>query len=118
MKPFGCLLFLIGLLLSTVFLFAACESITRNRTVQVVARQHTEQVKISEKEQTKRTQIITEGNENLAEIQSDLTKKTDVTFILFYMIRAGLWVVVILLGLLLVLLVSKYKGQYYAKENW
>lgn len=106
MKTLGCLLFVCGLLLSTVFVAAACESITRHRTVQVVERQHTEQVRIAEIEATNRSAISVDGNVAIAGIQADATKKTDVTFILFYLIRAGLWIVAALLFVFIVLVFS------------
>ena len=106
MRTLGCLLFICGLLLATVFLFAACESITRHRTAQIVERQHTEQVRIAETEATKRAAITVDGNVEIAGIQADVSKKTDATFILFYLIRAGLWIVAALLFVFIVLVFS------------
>lgn len=106
MKTLGCLLFIVGLLMTTVFIVTACESITRNRAVQVVEQERTEQVRIAEVEATKRTAITVDGNVQIAGIQADVSKKTDVTFILFYLIRAGLWIIVILLALFIVLVLT------------
>ena len=97
MRTLGCLLFIVGLLLTTVFIVTACESIARNRAVQVVEQERTEQVRIAETEATKRTALAVDGNIEIAGIQADVSKKTDVTFILFYLIRAGLWIIVALL---------------------
>lgn len=111
MKTLGCLLFIVGLLLTTVFIVTACESIARNRAVQVVEQERTEQVRIAEIEATKRTAIAVDGNIEIAGIQADVSKKTDVTFILFYLIRAGLWVIVALLFVFVVLVFSLRRGQ-------
>lgn len=111
MRTLGCLLFICGLLLATVFLFAACESITRNRSVQVVEQERTEQTRIVETEATKRTTIMVDGNIEIAGIQADVSKKTDVTFILFYLIRAGLWLIAALLFVFVVLVFSLRRGQ-------
>lgn len=111
MRTLGCLLFVIGLLLTTVFIVTACESITRNRAVQVDAQERTEQVRIAEVEATKRTAIAVDGNIEIAGIQADATKKTDATFILFYLIRAGLWLVAALLFVFVVLVFSLRRGQ-------
>jgi len=111
MKTLGCLLFIIGLLLTTVFIVTACESITRNRAVQVVEQERTEQVRIAETEATRRTAIAVDGNVQIAGIQADATKKTDVTFILFYLIRAGLWLIAALLFVFIVLVFSLRRGQ-------
>ncbi len=111
MRTLGCLLFICGLLLSTVFVVAACESITRNRAVQVVEQERTEQTRIIETEATKRTAIMVDGNIEIAGIQADVSKKTDVTFVLFYLIRAGLWLVAALLFVFVVLVFSLRRGQ-------
>ena len=111
MKTLGCLLFIIGLLLTTVFIVTACESITRNRAVQVVEQERTEQVRIAETEATKRTALAVDGNIEIAGIQADVSKKTDVTFILFYLIRAGLWLIAALLFVFIVLVFSLRRGQ-------
>ena len=111
MKTLGCLLFIVGLLLTTVFIVTACESITRNRAVQVVEQERTEQVRIAETEATRRTAIAVDGNVQIAGIQADATKKTDVTFILFYLIRAGLWLIAALLFVFIVLVFSLRRGQ-------
>ena len=111
MRTLGCLLFIVGLLLTTVFVVTACESITRNRAAQVEAQERTEQVRIAEIEATKRTVITVDGNIEIAGIQADATKKTDVTFVLFYMIRAGLWIVAALLFVFVVLVFSLRRGQ-------
>lgn len=111
MRTLGCLLFIIGLLLTTVFIVTACESITRNRAVQVDAQERTEQVRIAEVEATKRTAIAVDGNIEIAGIQADATKKTDVTFVLFYMIRAGLWLIATLLFVFVVLVFSLRRVQ-------
>lgn len=111
MRTLGCLLFICGLLLTTVFIVTACESITRNRAVQVVEQERTEQVRIAETEATRRTAITVDGNIEIAGIQADVSKKTDVTFILFYLIRAGLWIIVILLFVFVVLVFSLRRGQ-------
>ena len=111
MKTLGCLLFIVGLLLSTVFIVTACESIARNRAVQVVEQERTEQVRIAETEATRRTAIAVDGNVQIAGIQADATKKTDVTFILFYLIRAGLWLIAALLFVFIVLVFSLRRGQ-------
>lgn len=111
MRTLGCLLFIVGLLLSAMFLFAACESIARNRAVQVVEQERTEQVRIAEIEATKRTAITVDGNIEIAGIQADVSKKTDATFILFYLIRAALWLVAALLFVFVVLVFSLRRGQ-------
>ena len=111
MRTLGCLLFIVGLLMSTVFIVTACESIARNRAVQVDAQERTEQVRIAEVEATKRTAITVDGNIEIAEIQADTTKKNDVTFVLFYMIRAGLWLIAALLFVFVVLVFSLRRGQ-------
>ena len=111
MKTLGCLLSIVGLLLTTVFIVTACESITRNRAVQVVEQERTEQVRIAETEATRRTAIAVDGNVQIAGIQADATKKTDVTFILFYLIRAGLWLIAALLLVFIVLVFSLRRGQ-------
>ena len=111
MRTLGCLLFIVGLLLTTVFVVTACESITRNRAVQVVEQERTEQVRIAETEATRRTAIAVDGNVQIAGIQADATKKTDVTFILFYLIRAGLWLIAALLFVFIVLVFSLRRGQ-------
>lgn len=111
MRTLGCLLFIVGLLLSTIFVVAACESIARNRAIQVVEQERTEQVRIAEVEATKRTAITVDGNIEIAGIQADVSKKTDVTFILFYLIRAGLWLVAALLFAFVVLVFSLHRVQ-------
>jgi len=111
MRTLGCLLFIVGLLLTTVFVVTACESITRNRAVQVVEQERTEQVRIAEIEATKRTRLTVDGNVEIAEIQADVSKKTDVTYLLFYLIRAGLWLIAALLFVFVVLVFSLRRGQ-------
>lgn len=91
----GCLIFICGLLMASVFAVGACESITRHRAVQIDAQERTEQVKIAEIEATKRTRITVDGNIEIAQIQANAEKETDFTYIIFYMIRAGLWLIVV-----------------------
>lgn len=88
----GCLIFACGLLVAFVFAVGACESITRHRAVQIDAQERTEQVRVIETETTKRTRIMVDGNIEIAQIQANAEKETDFTYIIFYMIRAGLWV--------------------------
>lgn len=95
---FGCMTFVLGLLLVVVFVLGACEEITHNRAAAAVAQAQTEQVRIAQTEETERTRIIVDGNVRMTEIQADATKKTDFTFVVFWVVRALMWPLVILIG--------------------
>lgn len=95
---FGCMTFVLGLLLAVVFILGACEEITHNRAATVIAQAQTEQVRIQETEETERTRIIVDGNVQIAEIQADAQKKTDFTFIVFWVVRALAWPLVIVVA--------------------
>ena len=106
---FGCMTFVLGLLLAVVFILGACEEITHNRAVTAVVQEQTEQVRIQEKEATERTRIIVDGNVQIAEIQADATKKTDFTFIVFWVVRALAWPLgIVVCGWLLYLFIGWY----------
>lgn len=65
-----------------------------------IAIERTAQIQIQESEQTNRVQIHWDALTEIERIRADVSKKTDVTFVLFWLVRAVLWVGGIVVALL------------------
>lgn len=104
----GCISVLFALAIVGLLFFAGCASVTRSLSEWRQSANLVRVVQIQETQATKRTAIIVDGNVEIARIQADTTKKTDVTFVLFYVVRAATWAT----GVLWLLIVVKAVKQW------
>ena len=88
MRVLSTLLAVVLILLTPMVL---CASMSRSFADWRISANDTVQVRVSETQATERTRIEWNARTEIAAIEADATKKTDGTFILFYLVRATMW---------------------------
>ena len=76
-------------------------AVNQSAQVTVMAQEQTAQVTVMEEQQTERVRIVAERDVSIARINADVAKKTDTSFIFFWIVRALAWAI---LGIMLAVL--------------
>lgn len=87
----GCIASLLFVVVVMLALVGGCSYISHNVANIADSVGQTAQVKVTQRESTERTRIEWDGRVQIAEINADVAKKTDFTFILFWLARFGVW---------------------------
>lgn len=87
----GCASIIILLALAALLITAGVTRISENLADWKQADSYVKTVEVQETQATERTRIIVDGNIEIAKIQADVDKKTDFTYLLFWVVRAAAW---------------------------
>lgn len=88
----GCIASILFASLITLAVVGGCSYISRNVASIADSVGQTAQVKVTQRESTERTRIEWDGRVQIAEINADVAKKTDFTFLLFWLARPLMWI--------------------------
>lgn len=87
----GCIASILFVSLITLAVVGGCSYISSNVAAISASVGETAQVKVTQRETTERTGIEWGARVEMERIKADATKKTDFTFILFYLARFCVW---------------------------